>query len=115
MKYIRQLCIIFIFSFLGELCHAVIPLSVPPSVYGMVLLFAALKLKIVPKEAVREAGSFLVALLPLVFVVPAVGLLEHWHMIVGRAVAFGCLIFVSMILTFGVSGLITQIFIRSRK
>ena len=54
MKYIRQICIIFIFSFLGELCHAAIPLSIPASVYGMVLLFAALRLKIVPKEGVKE-------------------------------------------------------------
>ena len=30
----------------------------PASVYGMVLLFAALRLKIVPKEGVKEAGSY---------------------------------------------------------
>lgn len=115
MKYIRQICIIFIFSFLGELCHAIIPLSIPASVYGMILLFAALRLKIVPKESVKEAGSFLVALLPLIFVVPAVGLLEYWHVIAGHAVAFGFLIVCSLVITFAVSGLVAQIFIRSKK
>ena len=111
MKYIRQICVIFIFSFLGELCHAAIPLSIPASVYGMVLLFAALRLKIVPKEGVKEAGSFLVALLPLIFV----GLMEYWHVIAGHAAAFGCLIVCSLVITFAVSGLVAQIFIRSKK
>lgn len=115
MKYIRQICVIFVFSFLGELCHAIIPLSIPASVYGMILLFTALRLKIVPKESVKEAGSFLVALLPLIFVVPAVGLLEYWHMIAGHAVAFGFLIVCSLVITFAVSGLVTQIVIRSKK
>lgn len=115
MKYIRQLCIIFIFSLSGELCHAFIPLSIPASVYGMVLLFAALKLKIVPKEGVKDAGGFLVALLPLVFVVPAVGLLEYWDVIAGHVIAFGCLIVLSLLITFAVSGLVTQIFIRSKR
>lgn len=115
MKYIRQLCIIFVFSLSGELCHAVIPLSIPASVYGMVLLFAAIKLKVVPIEKVRDVGGFLVALLPLIFVVPAVGLLEYWHVIAGHVIAFGCLIALSLIITFAVSGLITQVFIRSKR
>lgn len=114
MKYIRQMCVILVFSLLGEFCRAVIPLSIPASIYGMVLLFAAMKLKIVSKEGVRETGGFLVALLPLIFVVPAVGLLEDWRMIAGNAAAFGCLIIVSLILTFAVSGLVTQAFIRRK-
>ena len=97
MKYIRQICVVFIFSLLGELCHAVIPLSLPASVYGMILLFAAIKLKVVPVEKVREAGGFLVALLPLIFVVPAVGLLGYWPVIAGNVIAFGCMIVFSLI------------------
>lgn len=115
MKYIRQLCVIFGFSLLGELCHALIPLSVPAAVYGMVLLFAALKLKIVPGEAVREAGGFLVALLPLIFVVPAVGLLDSWQAIAGHAAAFVCLILFSLVLTFAAAGLVTQAMIRRKR
>ncbi len=53
--------------------------------------------------------------LPLIFVVPAVGPLEYWRVIAGHAAAFGCLIVLSLIITFAVSGLITQIFIRSER
>jgi len=44
MKYIRQFAIIMLFSFLGELCHLVIPIPIPASIYGMVLLFLSLAL-----------------------------------------------------------------------
>ncbi len=39
MKYIRQLGIILLVSFLGELLHYLLPLPVPASIYGIVLLF----------------------------------------------------------------------------
>ena len=42
MKYLRQLLIILIFSFIGEVLHSLIPIQVPASIYGLVLLFIAL-------------------------------------------------------------------------
>ena len=42
MKYVRQFMIILLLSFLGELLKYMIPLSIPASIYGMILLFLAL-------------------------------------------------------------------------
>ena len=36
MKYLRQLLMILIFSFIGEVLHAVIPIQMPASIYGLV-------------------------------------------------------------------------------
>ena len=47
MKYLRQFLIILLFSFLGEGLKALLPLPVPASIYGLVLLFAALELGII--------------------------------------------------------------------
>ena len=41
MKYIKQFFIILLISFLGEALHALLPLPIPASIYGIVLLFAA--------------------------------------------------------------------------
>ena len=41
MKYISQLLFILVFSLLGELLQAVIPLPVPAAIYGIVLLLIA--------------------------------------------------------------------------
>ena len=42
MKYLWQFLIIVAFSFVGELLHFLIPLPIPASIYGIVLLFVAL-------------------------------------------------------------------------
>ena len=108
MKYLKQIALIVLFSFLGEICRAVIPLPVPASIYGMVLMFAALSLKIVKLEQVGEAGRFLTSVLPVLFVAPAVGIVEHWALIRPQLLAIVLLILGTTAATFGISGRITQ-------
>jgi holin-like protein len=74
----------------------------------MVLLFAALSLKIIPEKAVSDVGGFLVSLLPLLFVPPLVSLLDHWNLIKDDLVAILAIILVSTVLVFAVSGWVTQ-------
>jgi len=108
MKYIRPVGLILGFTLVGELCQALIPVSIPASIYGMVLLFAALAWKWIPMEWVREASGFLVGILPLLFVVPTVGLLDCWELIAPYAVQIGIVIVVSTVITFGVAGKVTD-------
>lgn len=108
MQYIRQLGVILGFSLLGEICHYLIPLPVPASIYGMVLLFAALSLKILPKSWVRQTGGFLVSILPLLFVAPVVGLISCLDVVAENLAAMAVICVVPTFLTFAVSGLVTQ-------
>ena len=78
MKYVRQLLIILFVSFLGELLKSIIPLSIPASIYGMVLLFLALELKILKVSDIKETSNFLIEIMPLMFVPAGVGLLDSW-------------------------------------
>lgn len=66
------------FCFLGELLHYILPLPVPASVYGLVLLLAALKLGWVKLEQIKETGTFLTGIFPLLFVPAAAGVMELW-------------------------------------
>lgn len=68
---------ILAFCFLGELLHAVLPLPIPASIYGLVLL-AALCLGIVRLDQVQETGMFLTGIFPLLFVPAAAGVMELW-------------------------------------
>lgn len=58
--------------------HAVLPLPIPASVYGLILLLAALKLGFVKLEQVKEVGIFLTGIFPLLFVPAAAGVMELW-------------------------------------
>ena len=60
MKYLRQFCIILLVSALGEGLHILLPLPVPASVYGLVLMLGALASGILKLEQVEEAADFLV-------------------------------------------------------
>lgn len=77
-KYVFQFARILAFCFLGELLHALLPLPVPASVYGLVLLLAALKLGIVRLDQIKETGNFLTGIFALLFVPAAVGVMELW-------------------------------------
>lgn len=96
------------FSLAGEAMQRLIPLPIPASVYGIVLLFGALCLKIVKVEQVKETGSFLSALLPLLFVSPTVGIVENWGLIQPRLLPIVLLVVGTTVLVFGISGRITQ-------
>lgn len=108
MKYLSQLCIIFGFTLAGEALQRLLPIAIPASVYGLVLLFAALCAGIVKLEQVKEAGDFLKSLLPLLFVSPTVSILEHWNLIRNDLLPIALLIVATTVVTFGLSGWVAQ-------
>ena len=68
VKYIFQFARITAFCLAGEVLAAVLPLPIPASVYGLLLLAAALKFGVLKLDQVRETGLFLTGIFPLLFV-----------------------------------------------
>ncbi len=78
MKYIVQLFIIFMITFLGEILHEFIPLPIPASIYGLLLMLICLKTKVVKLEHIKDVGAFLLDMMPVMFMPAAVGLITIW-------------------------------------
>lgn len=78
MKLIFEFARIAAFCFAGEVCHLVLPLPIPASVYGLMLLLAALRFGVVKLEQVRTAALFLTGIFPLLFVPAAAGVMDLW-------------------------------------
>ena len=112
MKYLSQFCIILGFTLAGEALQRLIPLPIPASVWGLALLFAALCLKIVKPEQVKEVSAFLISIMALLFVSPAVGIAENWALIRPRLLPIALLLAGSTFLTFGISGSLTQLLLK---
>ena len=108
MKYLSQFCIILGFSLLGEALQRLIPLPIPASVYGLALLFGALCLKLLKVEQVKETGAFLTGIMPILFVAPAVGIVDHWALIRPNLLSIALIIAATTALTFGISGRLSQ-------
>lgn len=108
MKYLTQFLRILAFTLAGELLQRLVPLPIPASVYGLVLLFGALNTGLVKLEQVKDAGGFLISILPILFVSPAVGILDNWEAIRGALISILALTLLSTVLTFGIAGRATQ-------
>lgn len=76
MKYLKQFVIIMAISFLGEILKYLIPLPIPASIYGLVILLSLLQTKILKLEHVVDVGLFLVEIMPVMFIPAAVGLMD---------------------------------------
>ena len=115
MKYTRQFAIILAVTFLGELLKYLIPLQIPASIYGLVLMLIALKTKIIPLSAVQDVGKFLIEIMPMMFIPAAVGLLDAWDILQGILLPVSIIVVISTILVMVVSGRVTQKVIRLEK
>lgn len=115
MKWMKQFGIILLISFVGEILEKWIPLPIPASIYGIILLFLCLKLNIIPHEAIHETGKFLIEIMPLMFIPAAVGLLETWDVIAPAWLEYVAVTVISTWVVMIVSGRVTQFVIRRKR
>ncbi len=110
MKYLKQFGIILVLSFIGELLNHVLPLPVPSSIYGIILMFICLKTGLIPLEEVDETGRFLIEIMPLMFIPAAVGLLEAWNIIQSVWLQYLAVTAVSTVFVMAVAGRATPVY-----
>ena len=108
MKYIRQFGLILLISFLGEILKYLIPLPVPASIYGLLLMLLALQSGIFPLESVKESGNLLIDIMPLMFIPAGVGLLESWDQLSKIWLPVIVITVSSTIFVMAVTGRVTQ-------
>lgn len=114
MKYLRQFCIILFISFLGEMLHILIPLPIPASVYGLVLMLLALCTGILKLAQVRETAVFLIEIMPVMFIPAAVGLLDSWSALQPIWLPVVVITILTTVIVMAVTGRITQHMIRRK-
>ena len=115
MKYISQVLIIVLFTFLGEVLSRVIPFPIPAAIYGIVLMLIALSTGILKAEKVKDVSQFLISIMPVLFVAPAVRILEYWGIIAPDVVAIVIISVVSTFLVFAVSALVVNALMKKKK
>ena len=115
MKYMKQIGIIATISFISELLHFFIPLPIPASVYGMVLLFVFLCLGIIKLSQVENVADWLLSIMPIFFIAPSVGLINSFDSIKGQVLPLVAVCFISTIVVTALTGFVAQALIRLQK
>lgn len=75
MKYLHQAVILAAVTAAAELIKYLVPLPVPASIYGLLLLFFLLKTGCLKLEQVEDVGGLLLELMPLLLVPASVSVL----------------------------------------
>lgn len=115
LNYLKQFLIILLISFIGEILKAALPLPVPASIYGMVILLICLCTGIIKLEAVEKAGKFLIEIMPIMFIPAGVGLMSSWGVLKPLLVPAVTITVVVLVAVIAVSGRVSQAIIRHGK
>ena len=109
MKYMRQFGIILGVTCAGELMKYFIPLPIPGSIYGLLLMFVLLLTKVI-----KVVGEFLIEIMPLMFIPAGVGLMASWGELQGFLVPLLVITVSTTFIVIFVTGKVTD-FMMDRK
>jgi holin-like protein len=100
MHILRQLGLILAFGFLGEIISHYLPLGMPASVLGMILMLVALGIKLVKPEHLGVTAGFLSANMSFFFLPAAVTVLENYGYIQPVLIKLLLIVLISTVVTF---------------
>lgn len=112
MKFLKQFGIILAVSFAGELLNYFIQLPIPASIYGLVIMLLLLINKVISIEQVKKTGSYLLEIMPIMFIPAAVGLVTLWGELKGLWFPLCVITVVTTAIVMAVAGRVTQFIIR---
>ena len=111
MKYIYQMCIILLITFIGEVLNKLIPLPVPASIYGLLIMLFCLQTKLVKLEKIKQTGDFLLEVMPLMFIPAAVGLILVWKQLSSILLPVIIITVLTTVIVMAATGRMTQFII----
>ena len=115
MKYLRQFGIILAVTCVGEIMKYFIPLPIPGSIYGLILMFVLLLTKVIKVDHVKETGEFLIEIMPLMSIPAGVGLITSWSQLQPFLVPLLVITVVSTFVVMIVTGKVTDFLISKKE
>lgn len=115
MNLLKQFLIILAISFVGEILKYLLPLPVPASIYGMVILFIGLLTGLILLNSVRSAGKFMIEIMPVMFIPAGVGLMSSWGNLKPVLVPVLVITVVALLTVMIATGYVSQLVIRMQK
>ena len=100
---------------MGELFKYLIPLPIPASIYGMVILFIGLMTGLIRLDDVKDVGKFLIEIMPLMFIPAGVGLIESWGTLKPVLLPVCAITVVTIVTVMVATGKLSQWMIRREK
>lgn len=114
MKYLKQFLIILAVSCVGEILKFFIPLPIPASIYGLVIMLVLLIFKRIRLEQVKETAEFLIEIMPVMFIPAGVGLITSWGQLKPVIVPLCIIMVLTTIIVMAVTGKTADYFMKKK-
>lgn len=82
---VLSIAIIFAALFIGNTIQHLLDVSVPGSIFGMLILFSAMASGLLPVKLVQPGAHIFIRYMILLFVPISVGLMNHFDMLIANA------------------------------
>lgn len=105
---LKSLCYIFFFLILGELIKHLFDIPIAGNIIGMVLIFLALKTKLIKLCTVKPASDKLLKYMVVFFVPYGVGLMVHIDILKEQWPSITLVVTISTLLTLHITAYIQQ-------
>lgn len=114
-QYLRSFILIYICLYTGIAIASLLPITIPGSIIGMLILFVLLSLQILPAKWVKPSCHLLIRYMALLFVPIGVGVMQYVDVIKQQfgPVVVSC--FISTLVVFVVVSLSSQLVHGERK
>lgn len=80
-QYLRAFVLIYACLYAGIFISSLLPITIPGSIIGMLILFVLLALQIMPPKWVNPGCNVLIRYMALLFVPIGVGVMQYWDLL----------------------------------
>jgi holin-like protein len=111
-KMIGSIVLLYIIFQFGNWVQRTFHLFIPGSVIGMIVLLLLLSTKLVRMSWIEEGANYIITNLAFFFIPVTVGIIEYYHLFMGKGFLLIVIVLVSTIFVMGGSGYVSQWLIR---
>ena len=84
VQLVRSLVILYIMLLLGNLISHYVPVGIPGSIWGLLILFIGLTTRIIRLEWIYFGSSLLIRYMAVLFVPVSVGIIKYYDLLVAQ-------------------------------
>ena len=111
MRTLKQLGIILLILWVGDVIQSIFKLALPGNVIGMIILFILLTSNVLKLNAIEKISETLLNHLTFLFIPTAVGIVTVLYLLKGNVASLLVVVFISFFVVIVVTGLTVQFMI----
>lgn len=114
VPFLQQAFIFAIVMLVANIIKGFLPMPMPASAIGLILLFIALSTKIVKVEQVEGLGNKLISIISFLFVPAAISVINSLGILSTSGLQIMLIIIVATVILLAIAGWSTQVFLKKR-